>query len=401
MSAEITKLIEEQGRAFEEFKRANQEAIATTSSDAKANAEKLANVVAELEAAKQQIERIEARGNASLSPAQNSAARNELKEAFRQWVRDGKENAVLELEKKSINITTAADGAVMLPREIEAEIAKTLTQISPVRSVVTTKTVSTSDYKKNVRTGLPAYRWVAESTDRSAATSAGAYAQRSPVWAGLECEPEVSNWAIQDFAYDVEADLLADITEAFAAGEGVGVVSGNGTTQIKGFLAYTTASTADGTRADNQLQYVATGQAAALSSYPLTAEILNVVKALKVGHRANAKFLFNQNVLGELMALKDSTNRPLWEPSLQANEPSLLVGYPVVICPDMPDVAANSYPIAFGDFQKGYYLVDRVGVSLLRNPYRTSGFVRFQVEKRIGGMVVDSEAIKLIKVAAS
>lgn len=170
-------------------------------------------------------------------------------------------------------------------------------------------------------------------------------------------------------------------------------------TKPTGFLTGTPVSTADSSRAFGVLQYVASGQAAAM---PTSLDTLyDVVYALRARYRNNARWLTSKLVLASMRKYKDADNNYLWQPSLIVGQPSTFMGYAVNEAEDMPAVAANAFPVAFGDFREGYLIADRVGMRITRDEITTPGFVKFYVRKRVGGKIRNSEAIKLLKIATS
>lgn len=158
-------------------------------------------------------------------------------------------------------------------------------------------------------------------------------------------------------------------------------------------------TTADSSRAFGTLQYIASGQAAAL---PTSADVfLDMVYGLRARYRSNARWLTSKTVLAALRKYKDTTNQYLWQPALTAGQPATFMGFPIVEAEDMPAVAANAFPLAFGDFREGYLIADRVGMRITRDEITTPGFVKFYVRKRVGGKLRNTQAIKLLKVSAT
>jgi HK97 family phage major capsid protein len=178
-------------------------------------------------------------------------------------------------------------------------------------------------------------------------------------------------------------------------------VTGNGTKKPKGFLDYTTAATADSSRAFGTLQHVITGVDGDFAASNKADKLIDVIHTLKAGHRAGSVWMMNTLTLSEVRKFKDTTGQYLWQPSVQAGVPSTLLGYSVIEAEDMPDIATGSLSIAFGNFAAGYMIVDRIGIRSLRDPYSNKPYVGFYTTKRVGGMVVDSEAIKVLKFSAT
>jgi HK97 family phage major capsid protein len=225
-------------------------------------------------------------------------------------------------------------------------------------------------------------------------------AEVAPTFGMASAKPQASEESLDDLFFDVEAWLIESASEAMAQGEGAAFVSGNGTNKPTGFLAGPTpVTTVDASRAFGTLQYIASGQAAAL---PTSIDVFyDLVYSLRARYRTNAQWLTNKLVLAALRKYKDSTGQYLWQPALTAGQPSTFLGYGITEAEDTPAVAANAFPLAFGDFKEGYLIADRVGTRITRDEITTPGFVKFYVRKRVGGKLRNTQAIKLLKIAAS
>lgn len=216
--------------------------------------------------------------------------------------------------------------------------------------------------------------------------------------------PLATQKVLEDANMDLEAWLAGKVSDLFARKENTAFVSGTGGTQPRGLLDYDLAATADGTRSWGTFEYVASGSSGAFNTSSTlngTEKLISLIYALKSGYRGNANFLMSRSTVSTVRALKDANNQYIWQPSVQAGQPATLMGFGVVEAEDMPVIAANSYSIAFGDFNQAYTIVDRVGISVLRDPYTTKGYVGFYTRKRTGGGAVNFEAAKFLKFAAS
>ena len=407
---EIKALLDTMQKAFEDFKTINNDRLARiekggATGDFEAKLAAVQGDIAKALDLKKEIERVEAKANLQglLGGTKgDSAEKLAYKEAFFQkFVRKGNDTGLKELEAKAMSIGTPADGGYAVPEQIDREIEKLVRDISPVRSVANVVTVGTSDYKKLVNVNGIASGWVGETAARPA-TNTSQLAEVAPPIGEIYANPQVTQQALDDLFYNVEADVQSQLVEEFALQEGAAFVSGNGTNKPKGFLAYTTAATADSSRAFATLEHIATGVSADFAASNKADVLYNAIAALKAAYRTGAVWMMNKNVMFEIMRIKDTTGQYLWQPTLSDNALMMkLLGFPVAEAEDMPAKAANSLSIAFGNFKRGYTIVDRVGMRMLRDPYSNKPYVGFYTTKRVGGAVVNSEAIKLIKFSAA
>jgi len=355
--------------------------------------------ISQLSTLVQELEKKAARPMLDAQGREVRAESVEHRKAFNQYLRKGVDSGLADLERKALSTTVGTDGGFTVPEQIDAVIQGTIKEVSPLRQICNVVTVGTSDYKKLVNQHGTASGWVGETAARPETTSPN-FAEIVPPMGEVYANPGSTQIMLDDSSVDVEAWLGAEIALEFAKAEGAAFISGSGVNRPRGFLATgTPVATADATRAFGQLQFIASGQAAAL---PTSADVyINMVSALKAGHRQNSNWITSKIVLGEIRKFKDTTGRYLWEPSLQAGRPDTLLGYPVVEAEDMPAVAANAFPLAFGNFRAGYTIVDRLtGTTILRDPFTNKPYVMFYATKRVGGAVVDSEAIKLLRIQA-
>jgi HK97 family phage major capsid protein len=303
-----------------------------------------------------------------------------------------------ETEIKSLSGTVLADGGYAVPREVDALISARLRSISPIRAIAQVVQTGTAGYRKLVTTGGTASGWVSE-TGARAETATPSFAEIAPPAGELYANPAASQAMLDDAAFDIQSWLADEIAMEFARAEGAAFVSGSGTNQPKGFLTAPNAATADATRAFGTLQFLASGHATGFDSAP-ELKLIDLVHALKSGHRQGASWVMNAKTLAVVRKLKAADGSFLWQPGLMDGQPNRLLGYPVVEAEDMPDIAAGALPIAFGNFRAGYLIAERSATSILRDPFTNKPFVHFYATKRIGGQVLDSDAIKLLKITA-
>jgi HK97 family phage major capsid protein len=314
-----------------------------------------------------------------------------------QYLRKGFESG---LETKRLSVGNTAEGGFAVPREIDQMIESTLKSVSPIRTVANVVKVGSANYRKLVAIGGVASGWVAEAAARTE-TGTATFAEVAPPMGEIYANPAATQALLDDAMFDVEAWLATEIATEFARAEGVAFVSGTGTDQPKGFLTYPVAVATDATRPFGTMQYVASGAAGAFPAANPADKLVDLVHALRTPYRQGAVWVMNSNTLSIIRKFKDSSGAFIWQPALAADQPATLLGYPVVEADAMPDLAGNSLSIAFGQFASGYTIAERGETSVLRDPYSNKPFVHFYATRRVGGAVVNSEAIKLMRFSAS
>jgi HK97 family phage major capsid protein len=300
------------------------------------------------------------------------------------------------LELKSLNGLAPSDGGYAVPREIDALIARQLTEVSPIRAIAQVVQTGTAGYRKLVTTGGFASGWVSETAARPE-TDTPNFVEIAPPSGELYANPAASQAMLDDAAFDIEAWLASEIASEFARAEGAAFVSGNGVNRPAGFLTAPKSEDFDEDRPFGTLQYVASGDAIGFGAGP-DAKLIDLVHTLKAGHRQGASWVMNSATLAEVRKLKTSDGAFLWQAGLVEGQPDRLLGYPVVEAEAMPDIAAGAFPIAFGNFRHGYLIAERTATQILRDPFSNKPFVHFYATKRVGGQVLDSNAIKLLKI---
>ncbi|MEE9311229.1 MAG: phage major capsid protein, partial [Planctomycetota bacterium] len=414
MSTEVKQAVEDLGRAWEEFKTANDARDALVKKHGVAPAElegKLTKINAAMDAAeaakvkaveelKERIDELESKADRPAGGGDPLAAKKaEYKDAFFGALRGGFENskanlAVKELETKDITIGTGSEGGFAVPEEISTAINKMLERLSPVRGLVKVQPTGSNDYKELVDIRGTTSGWVAETGTRTA-TLTPALRERAPTMGELYAYPQVSEWSLDDIFFSVEQWLTESVAEAFAKAEGIAVISGNGTNKPTGILNTTpvaTSDTASPLRSAEAIEYIDN----AVSPAALAADtFFDVVYAMNAGYLAgNVSWAMNRLVQGAARKLKGSDNNYLWAPGLVGGQPSTMLGFPVATWEDLAAVAAGNFPILFGNFNRGYTLADRVGMRRTRDNVTNPGFVRFYIRKRVGGILTNNDAIK-------
>ncbi|WP_127958082.1 phage major capsid protein [Serratia microhaemolytica] len=325
-----------------------------------------------------------------------SKTASEHKTAFINFVRKGKEEGLRELEQKALQINVDSDGGYAVPEELDRTILELLNDEVIMRQEATVITVGGSEYKKLVNLGGTASGWVGE-TDARPATETSKLGQITPFMGEIYGNPQATQMMLDDAFFNVESWLNSELANEFSEKEEIAFTLGDGAKKPKGFLAYDSNAEDDKSRAFGVLQHVASGSVGGLT----TDAIIKLVYTLRKVHRAGAKFMMNNNALFQIRMLKDTEGNYLWRPGLELGQPSTLIGYGIAENEQMPDIAADAKAIAFGNFKRGYAIVDRMGTRILRDPYTNKPFVGFYTTKRTGGMLVDSQAIKLLKIGTT
>jgi len=305
-----------------------------------------------------------------------------------------------DLETKRFQVGVAADGGLAVPLEIDQRIEATLRSLSPIRAVADVVKVGSSSYRKLVAVGGFASGWVSESAGRPE-TNTPTFVEVVPPMGEIYANPAATQQMLDDAMFDVEAWLAGEIAADFARAEGVAFVTGTGVSQPRGFLTYPVAATADAGRPWGTLQFVASGAAGAFVVTNPADRLIDLVHALRTPYRQGAVFVMNSNTLSVIRKFKDTTGAFIWRPGLSEGEPATLLGYPVVEAEAMPDIGASSLSVAFGNFQAGYVIAERGETAVLRDPYSNKPFVHFYATRRVGGALVNSEAVKLMRFSAS
>ena len=323
-------------------------------------------------------------------------AANEHKAAFMQFVRKGIDTGLGELQAKALQIGVEADGGYAVPEELDRTIIELLRDSSPMRQVCGQITVGTEDYKKLVSLGGAGSGWVGETDDRPA-TGTPTLAPMSAFMGEIYANPQATQKSLDDMFFDPEKWLNDEVSREFSEKEANAFLLGNGVNKPKGLLAYEMTLEADKVRAFGKLQKLISGVAGGITGDKL----IDLVQSLKAGYRQNATFMMNNLTVGMVRKLKDAEGNYLWRPGLELGQPSSLLSYGITENEDMPDAAADANAITFGDYKRAYLVVDRIGTRVLRDPYTNKPYVGFYTTKRVGGMMVDSQAVKVLTLSAA
>lgn len=322
------------------------------------------------------------------------------KKAFGAYLRSGDDDGLrgLTLEGKAMSTAVAADGGYLVDPQTADSIRSMLVSTSSLRAISNVVQVEASSFDVLVDRSEVGSGWATE-VAATTETATPAIERISIKLHELSAMPKASQRLLDDSAFDVEGWLAGKIATRFIRAESSAFVSGDGVDKPKGFLQ--SAKVADGAWVWGALGYVPTGAAADFHTVNSADCIISLVYALGADYRANGSFVMNSKTAGAVRKMKDADGRFLWSDGLAAGEPARLMGYPVLICEDMPDIAANAYAIAFGDFNAGYTIAERPDLRILRDPFSAKPNVLFYASKRVGGEVTDFAAIKLLKIAVS
>jgi len=360
--------------------------------------EKMARMDAALDDAMRRIDRLTLdRSRPALGRDEpRDALVGEHKAAFAAYIRSGEAGGLKRLEGKALSAGSGPDGGYLAPSGVESEILRRLATVSPIRAIATVRTISSGTYKKAYSTTGPAAGWVAEAAARPQ-TGSPTLAELSFPAMELYAMPAATQTLLDDAIVNIDQWIAEEVESAFAEQEGAAFINGDGIDKPKGFLAY--PNVADASWSWGNIGVLNTGVAGAFAASHPSDILVDLVYALKAGYRQNASFVMNRKTQGIIRKFKDTGGQYLWQPPAAVGAPATLLGFPVVEAEDMPNIANNAVSVAFGDFRRGYLVVDRAGVRILRDPYSAKPHVLFYTTKRVGGGVQDFAAIKGLKFA--
>ncbi|MBI1243769.1 MAG: phage major capsid protein [Alphaproteobacteria bacterium] len=433
MDPELKKLLDELNKKFADFTAKNDERLATIEKKGaadplteetvnKLNAE-ITRVQKEMKA---RVDEIEKRAN---RPAQGTgeAGERELKTfnhalkshamrlgralpatldaegyqaykaGFENWMRKGRDD-LDAVEAKALSVGVDPQGGYLVPTTLETAIDRVVSRISAMRRLATVRPIGTGSYTKPVVTAGASYGWAGE-TSAPTETGTPTLAELEFVPGKLWAQPYATTDLLEDAVVDIEGWLAEEVQTSFAEGEGDGFINGTGVNKPRGLLSYSIVANAS--YAWGSLGYIASGAAADFASSTPSDKLFDLQHALKRQYRPGAAWLMNDATLGKIRKFKDGQNNYLWKPGLEDGVVGQLLGYPVETDDFMPDVAADAYSLAFGNFKRGYLVVDRRGIVVLRDPFTSKPYVKFYTTRRVGGGVQNFEAIKLMKIASS
>lgn len=425
-------LIRQLNAAFEEFKAANDarlKEIEKGSADVVSN-EKVDRINGEITNLLNQIQGLEARMNRPQVPtegdrdaqasldAMNRTLRAHAqrlsrplpaamdaqgfatyRQAFNQALRSDGRSLSSEI-LNALQVGSDPDGGYVCPPEVDSMIDRIVSDLGSIRGLATVRTIGTSSFKKPVQTSGAGFGgWAGERTSPTETTTPGlTELEFTPgtMWA----EPRATTELLEDASINVEAWLADEVGLTFVEQESQAFIDGNGVNKPRGFLSYNIVANAS--YSWGNIGYVASGGAAGFAASNPSDNLIDLVHALKRQYRGNATWVMNDATLATIRKFKDGNGIYLWAPSgLTGGQVGVLLGYPVSTDDFMPDVGSNEYPIAFGDFRRGYLIVDRRGTVVVRDNLTSKPYVKFYTTRRIGGGVQNFEALKVMKIASS
>lgn len=299
-------------------------------------------------------------------------------------------------ERKAMIVGSDVDGGHFVTPDMGGRIVTRVYELSPIRAIASVQPIGSDALEGIEDLGEADAGWVGEVATRSDTNTPQIGKYRIEAHE-MYAQPKASQKLLDDSSVDIEAWLTGKVADKFARVEGAAFVTGNGVAKPRGFTSYTTAATADATRAWGQLEHVVTGASGAFHTTQAD-PLFDLLGAFKQHFLNGSNWVTRRTVISAIRKFKTTTTLEyIWQPGLQAGQPDRLLGYPIVLAEDMPAIAANSLSMAFGNFKEGYQIVDRLGVRTLRDPFTDKPYVKFYTIKRTGGQVVNFEAIKFIK----
>jgi HK97 family phage major capsid protein len=301
-------------------------------------------------------------------------------------------------EVKALQVGVQPDGGYLVPPDMSGRIVTRVFETSPIRQISAVQTISGNELKGVVdRDEAGAIQWGSETTAPTDSTTPQIGEWLIPANEG-RVMPKATQQVLEDSSIDIEAWLARKVADKISRGENDTFVNGTGVGRPRGFATYTTAATADSSRTWGQLEHVATGTSADFASTAPADKIFDLIGAVNPRYLQGARFVTRREIITKIRKFKGATTGDyLWQPGLQSGAPDMILGYPITIAMDVPTLAANSLSLFFGNFAECYQIVDRIGMTTLRDPYSSKPYVLFYTRVRLGGAVIDFDAIKAMK----
>lgn len=313
--------------------------------------------------------------------------------AFDAYIRHGDDGALRGLPLEGKAMTTGSDGGFLVAPTVAMQVQEALNVTASLRRVANVVAVESASYEVLVDMGDIAHGWATEATAQAETGTPTVQRVVIPVHE-LSAMPKASQRLLDDAAFDVETWLAGRIAEKFARAEAMAFIGGDGVNKPRGILTH--AKAPNGTATNVQIGTIPSGGNGDFAATNPANALIDLVYALGAQYRANASFVMNSKTAAAVRKMRDADGRFLWADSLAMGQPAQLLGYPVLVCEDMPDIAQGSHSIAFGDFRSAYTIVERPDLRVLRDPFSAKPHVLFYATKRVGGGVTDARAVKLM-----
>ena len=399
---EMADLLEKQAKAWEEFKSANDVRLSEIEKRGHASDDSLAKIAAinaDIDRLGKMVQDVQIAAQRTGGDTKQTGVSQEHKQAFEKFLRTGQDRELKSIERKAMNSTSDVDGGVLILPEIEREIDRIAMVNSALYRIARVVNTSARSYNKRVKTAGMACAWPGEG-GTAWETTEPKYANIEVVAYPAEVEPWVFNETLEDADIDLAGDLAQEAGIAFAEGIGAAVISGAGVGKPRGITAYNTV--ANSSYAFGRVGYIASGKSGAFASVAPADKLVDLQHSLNAQYRNGAVWVMSDSTLGTARQMKDgSGSYYLWQPDPAGAFGGRFLGSPVEVDDNMPAVAANSLSIAYGNFQRGYLIVNRTGTTLIRDNVTAKGTTKFNFRRRIGGGIYNFEAIKLMKFASS
>ncbi|MFG0721881.1 phage major capsid protein [Pseudomonas sp. GLN_6] len=375
MSKEFQEVVEQLGTKFDAFKATHDERLDEIESE----------VIQLAKGSKRPDGGARSKGN-----------EQQQKDALTTFIKTGDGSALAELQGKSMSVGVDADGGYAVPEYLDREVEKLELQASAIVRLARTVNTTGPSYKKVVNLRGTSSGWVGETEERPE-TDTPKLAVIEIAIGEIYANPKLTQAMIDDAMFNAESFISAEIGDEFSDQLAKALFTGNGVNKPKGILTKTISAEADGVRAFGTLQAVETEAVGGITFDDLK----NLKAALRARYRAGAAWVMNDSTALTLSKIKNLEGDYVWSDSVTAGEPDTLFGYPVQIDENAPDIGAGAYPVLFGNFLRGYHIVRRLGRRLVRDPFTSKPYVNFYTTERVGGDVVNSQCIKLLKIKAA
>lgn len=402
---DVTQAFEDFSRAFEAFRETNDDRLGQIEHRLTADVlteEKLARIDRTLDQTKARIDQLALKARRpslgeTRAEAMDPAAR-EHKAAFEAYIRSGDAQGLKRLEEKALSSGSGPEGGFLVPVPQERELLRRMALISPVRALATVREISGNQLKKAFSTTGPASGWVNETAARPQ-TNSQILADLTFPAMELYAMPSATQSLLDDGAINIEEWIADEIETVFAEREGQAFIAGDGIDKPRGILAYTNVAQASWTWGN--VGFLATGVSAGFAATAPSDILIDLAYAVKAPYRQNGTFIMSRSTQATVRKFKDSQGNYLWQPPISLGQTATFMNFPIVESEDMPNIAANSFSVAFGDFRRAYLVVDRMGIRVLRDPFTAKPYVLFYTTKRVGGGVQDFDAYKLLRFGVS